>query len=184
MIRKICRYDNVVLILMSVAMFYSSYRYPFMINASGTSETYSDTPLSLQLGKYIIFVMIFTVIAINKLIATREIVFKFPLKCMLYFYLFITPVIYGLIVSSMVLVQSGFFVAIPLVLHTYPRAKLNYEILAKFMSFCVYLAILVNVIQIVLAITIGRMPALAYKGTILIRFGSFLDDPNGFGILL
>jgi hypothetical protein len=39
-------------------------------------------------------------------------------------------------------------------------------------------------IEIILFFAIGRLPALAYPGSISVRFGGFLDDPNGFPAIL
>jgi len=37
---------------------------------------------------------------------------------------------------------------------------------------------------VVLLIAFGRLPALAWKGSILVRFGSLWDDPNGFAMVI
>lgn len=177
-------YNRLLLIFMTVSMFYNWYRYPFMINSNTTSPTYVDTPLSLQYGKYIIFSLIFVLIAINRLTSVQGMVVRHPFVEIIYFYLFLMPIICGLLVKNFNLFKFGFFAVIPIIFHTYKRTGVNGNALAKFISFCIYLAIIVNFIQVALAVTIGRMPALAYPRTISIRFGSFLDDPNGFGILL
>jgi len=46
-----------------------------------------------------------------------------------------------------------------------------------------YVSFLVDATQVILFFTTGRLPALAWEGSLSIRFGSFLDDPNGFSVL-
>ncbi len=52
------------------------------------------------------------------------------------------------------------------------------------MSVFAIIGIIAEAIQVILFLTQGRLPALAYKNSISVRFGSVLDDPNGFAILV
>lgn len=51
--------------------------------------------------------------------------------------------------------------------------------------FCALLACAFGstLLQVFLFVAYGRLPALAYEGTYLVRFGGFLDDPNGFAAI-
>jgi len=54
----------------------------------------------------------------------------------------------------------------------------------KYFRFVFYYALASNLIEIILFFAIGRLPALAYYGSISVRFGGFLDDPNGFPAII
>jgi hypothetical protein len=45
-------------------------------------------------------------------------------------------------------------------------------------------SLLAEAVEILLYLGTGRLPALAYAGTVSIRFGSIWDDPNGFAIMI
>ncbi|MFQ1933233.1 hypothetical protein ACK350_07150 [Aeromonas veronii] len=68
----------------------------------------------------------------------------------------------------------------------FEKDKLN-SILKHFHSLFLisfFVLFVVNCIQVVLFISLGRLPALAWKGSLSVRFGSIFDDPNGFAIIL
>jgi hypothetical protein len=58
------------------------------------------------------------------------------------------------------------------------------EGLDRFFRFVFAYALLSNAIEVTLFLTTGRLPAMAYANSWLVRFGGFLDDPNGFAALL
>ena len=52
-----------------------------------------------------------------------------------------------------------------------------------YIKFTYWIAVFSSFAQILLFYSTGRLPALAYDNSISVRFGSFLDDPNGFGAI-
>ena len=56
--------------------------------------------------------------------------------------------------------------------------------LNRYFRFIFFYALASTLIEVILFLTIGRLPALAYVNSISVRFGGFLDDPNGFAALI
>lgn len=170
---------RIVSITILTLLFYLSYRYPFQINFSGTSPTYSDTPVYLQLGKFIIALFSCSVLIFFKIE---------KVKINTSFLLCTFAVLHSLLLVKGILFQQPeliemsfwFFAAVIISLHCRDFSFLDYDRLIK----CIFVAsVLINSAQIFLFVFFGRLPALAYEGTISVRFGSFLDDPNGFAAL-
>jgi hypothetical protein len=99
-------------------------------------------------------------------------------------YLFFVPVLMALVCQYPIFANTGIFFAVPIVLHTISNCKIRFSELNKAISFVIKTALIVNTIQVYLFWYFGRLPALAYYGSISVRFGSFLDAPNEFGIML
>ena len=177
------KFEICLFLLFTVAFFYNSYRYPLMINSSVTSPTYSDTPLLLQTGKYVLFVllMVYMYVRFAALRIDKEL--RIWLVVLL-FYLMAAPVVYGMVLGNLELLESGFFVAVSMVLVLCRAVEFDCRRAAKAMHVLLVIYLVVNAIQMVMAVVFGRMPALANPGSAEIRFGSVMDDPNSFGILL
>ncbi|SAK49604.1 hypothetical protein AWB76_01352 [Caballeronia temeraria] len=164
-----------------IALLYSSYRYPLQINSAQTSPTYSDTPPFLQAAKYLLLAAACAVIAVaagGLYIPRRKLGF-----IALYLALLVCPFIHLTFDGEPKHLAFAFVAAVAFFVSLSVRAVTMSSIDA-FMKFTLYLSLLVNLIQIILFYSIGRLPALAYEDTLSVRFGSFLDDPNGFGALL
>lgn len=162
------------------AIFYNSYRYPLQINFSGTSPTYSDTPFYLQIGKYI-FLLLITLAGFFSIRAPRR---SGESK------LFFTGVAFIFLVGAArgaAFQQESFFLVglIPLLacLILLSTRGVKMDLMGRFLGFCILVSLVVNAVQIFLFYTTGRLPALAYEDSLSVRFGSFLDDPNGFAAL-
>lgn len=177
--------ERAVLAMFAVLFLYDSYRYPFRINSTGTSPTYTNTPPLLSAGKYVLVlgVILYIVVRLKRTrlgLWPEGSAWRFA-----YLYLFLIPVVYGMLTRSAALVESGFFFLIPLALHFAGRRCVKAEFLSRILKWAVLAAAGVDFVQVVARIAWGRLPALAFPGPfVLSRFGSFLDDPNGFGILL
>ncbi|MFG1172056.1 hypothetical protein AAFN90_00315 [Erwiniaceae bacterium CAU 1747] len=52
------------------------------------------------------------------------------------------------------------------------------------LKFSAWILLIVDVIQYLLFLFLNRLPALAYEGSVSVRFGSIQDDPNGYAFLL
>jgi hypothetical protein len=176
--------DRWVAALLLVGFYYNAYRYPFSINASGTSPTYSDTPLWLSAGKYLLILLVLLYAVLVRVGSPRPLHVRGPLHVMGYLYLALMPIAAGVVTGSPELALMGFFFLVPLVLHLFSGWSLSLVRLNRLLAATIYVALAVEAIQVILFLVTGRLPALAYRGSISVRFGSFLDDPNGFGILL
>jgi hypothetical protein len=160
---------------------YLSYRYPLQINSSTTSPVYSDTPLSLQAGK---FALIFLTCCISVPFLFRKrfnrlqagivlltvIVFSFPLFKLLAGF------------ESRYL-ELSFWPLAALVL-VIPLKSIDLQSVDKYLKVVFFFAIVSDVIEISLFLLFGRLPALGWSGSLAVRFGGFLDDPNGFAAIL
>lgn len=177
--------ERALLAFFAALFFYNAYRYPFRINSTGTSPTYANTPPLLSTGKYLLVlgIVLYIIVQLKRTrlgLQPEGDAWRFA-----YLYLFLIPVAYGGLTESTVLVESGFFFLIPLVLHYAGHRCIKADFLARILKWTIALAIGFDAVQVVARIAWGRLPALAYPGSfVLSRFGSFLDDPNGFGILL
>lgn len=170
--------------MLLVGTYYSSYRYPFQIGATTTSPTYRDTPAWLSLGKYLLILAFVSALVLYRSAMAKAFRVFRPGIFVIYSYLFVAACALGAAVKDFSLIESGFFYSIPIALHLYHGHGLKYATLNRFLNWLVIISILSNVVQIMLFFLFGRLPALAFKGTILVRFGSFLDDPNGFGLVV
>ena len=164
-----------------VATLYSSYRYPLQINFSGTSPTYIDTPPILQISKYVIII---AAALLSIFSSTRNHITQ---KRFLFIIAYASIVAYPFIPFM----YDGDFrhlqfpiVSLCALLISVAVPDVELESLTRFMKGLLFISISANAIQILLFLTIGRLPALAYENTIFIRFGGFLDDPNGFAAIL
>lgn len=171
--------------MLIVILFYTSYRYPFMINSTQTSPVYSDTPGYLQAGKFLIFIGIFSFFSFKHLFSAKPFVINKLIIFCFYGYLFLLPLIYSLVTRNSYLFTVGFFFIIPIMFQLFfPTSALNLSRYSRIVSACIIIFIVVNALQIFLFLSIGRLPALGWKDSFSVRFGSILDDPNSFGIML
>jgi hypothetical protein len=160
---------------------YLSYRYPLQINSSTTSQVYSDTPLSLQVGK---FALIFLTCCVSVPFLFRKrfnrlqvgivlltvIVFSFPLLKLLAGF------------ESRYL-ELSFWPLAALVL-VIPLKSIDLQSVDKYLKVVFFFAIISDVIEVTLFLLFGRLPALGWSRSLAVRFGGFLDDPNGFAAIL
>ncbi len=160
---------------------YLSYRYPLQINSSGTSPTYSDTPVMLQVGKFILACPLFAIAAgrcLRQKLALKQWLAALGILFLSGYSLF--KIIGD---NSSKYLELSFWMLFPLVL-VLGSDGVKLSAIDRYLRFLLVFALGSTVIQIVLFLAFGRLPALAYEGTMLIRFGGFLDDPNGFGAIL
>jgi hypothetical protein len=165
---------------LALCTIYQSYRYPLQISDAGTSSTYSDTPLIWQAGK---FVLAFPLIAISALRWLTDAA-RLPRW----------PIVVGvLFLSSFSLLKIlnghdsqylniSYWMIFSLVL-VLSVDSVSVSAIDKY--FCILLAYAFGstLVQILLFFIFGRLPALAFEGTYFVRFGGFLDDPNGFAAI-
>ena len=163
---------------------YQSYRYPLQINSSGTSPTYSDTPVSLQIAKVLIGLFFCLVgcfyIPRRTLSLGRWALVGLAASMSMYPLLKAFGAEAG---DKSVYLDVSFWSLAPLLLALSVNS-ITFEDMDKFFRVIFFYAIASTVVEVLLFLTVGRLPALAYSGSFSVRFGGFLDDPNGFAAVL
>ncbi len=175
----------VLIVITNVYLYYYSYRYILKYNSTTTSPTYSDTPTIFKLAKYLIIILlliIFILYAIKKKIKIRG-KKMLTLAVML---ILIVQELYCFIVARGSDQLMFAICLLPPFLMILFNSKIDAKMLDKTFEIFVYIALAYEFVQIILYITTGRLPALAYDTGVItdVRFGSVWDDPNGFGIFL
>lgn len=180
---------NTLVALFIISFYYLSYRYPFQINSSLSSPTYSDTPAWLQTGKYALVAVVLALAAMAGAMrgAVRAAVSETPfaLTRLCFFLLAGFTLIKGLLLGSTDMLVLGCSLAAGFILSGLSlKWPIDTERLARVISVFAVLAVIMEAVQVFLFATQGRLPALAYRNSISVRFGSLLDDPNGFALLI
>ena len=161
-----------------------SYRYPFKISFSGTSPTYSDTPVALQIPKFLLMMLLCSIVL--KYLPSRLLAFR---QWTLVVWVFCLS---GYAVFKAAFAQSGTrtdyidtaFWPLTVLIIVIAVKPVQINAIDRYFRFVLIYALISNAVEIALFITIGRLPALAYENSFSVRFGGFLDDPNAFGALL
>lgn len=178
-------------------LYYNSYRYIFRINNARTSPTYSDTPLWLSSGKYLIifatFGLMVFILAMYKHRAKNYNGSDFGRQDRkneaIYIVLSVILCLYALSVT--VLTRDAyafeavcfFPVLVFMILGRFDREKF-FNQLYKILKVSAWIFLFYDIIQYLLFYFFNRLPALAYAGTVSVRFGSLQDDPNGYAFLM
>jgi hypothetical protein len=165
--------------VITVCAFYDIYRYPLRINDSSTSPEYSDTPFELQAGKYLLLGLL-----------TLPLLWRWRWPQSTTALLLLVLCAWMTSRSALAALLSGngqsLDIVAPLVCGGTIAVLLQVDV--KRFAYCVSAGIVAlhavaNVIQIVLLMTTGRLPALAYSGDAIKRFGGAWDDPNSVGLV-
>ena len=183
-INKFSAIDFLVVLTLLIALYYNAYRYPLQINNTGTSPTYSETPLILKVGKYLVTLAVLLVVLASKRTFTTRIRKAHFWYGGAWLLLIAIPVAWGLVTRNFQFIETGFFLAPGFFFFLLSYRAYNFSSLAQVLKYTVLIGIFFNLLQIFLFLTIKRLPGLAYPDSFAVRFGSFLDDPNAFGILL
>lgn len=175
--------------LLVISFYYVSYRYPFQVGDAGSSPTYSATPPWLQAGKYVLIGVVLAVITLVKVRRrgaradlANEQSSATPTASL---FMGVWAVAKGVLVGSVDMTIVGFMMLVGSLVGS---VRLNWRIdpalVTKHISVFAIIAVVVEAIQLTLFHGQGRLPALGYKDSISVRFGSLLDDPNTFAILV
>lgn len=180
---------RVMVALLLISFYYLSYRYPFQINSSTSSPTYADTPTWLQLGKYALIAAVLALAAIVNAVrgARRETISEAPfvLTRLSFALLAGYTITKGIVLGSTDMLVLGSGLAAGFILSGLSlKWRIDAGRLTRVVAVFALLAIIMEAIQVFLFLSQGRLPALAYKNSISVRFGSLLDDPNGFALLV
>ena len=173
--------------LLTMALYYLSFRYPFQINSTTTSPTYIDTPLilkALKYGLFIVWVYLYALLFFMLRTYTQSITKKDMLFLVASSIISIFPLVTFLISKEIFLFQTGLFFVATIFYSLYQEKYINLSKLSKIVSFFILAAIVFEGYQLINYYVAGRLPALAYENSISVRFGSIWDDPNGFALLI
>ncbi len=165
----------------AICTLYQSYRYPLQINSTGTSPTYADTPFGLQAGKFILAAPLFAMS-----------VYKFAhQKASLKSWLMALAALF--IASSALFKLSGdpdaryldvaFWMLFSMTLAG-SVDSVKVSAIERYLKYLLIYALGSTAVVVFCFFAFGRLPALAYEGSYVIRFGGFWDDPNGFAAVL
>jgi hypothetical protein len=166
-----------VLATLGVCLLYEAYRYPFQISST-TSPTYSETPLALQMGKYVLLGAIALVLLVVGRLpsALPDKLLAFACGWLLYRSLaavtatgetttfdVTAPFVFGGLIAVLLPGRIGRI--------AYPAAAATVAVHAA-----------MSVVQILVWATTGRLPALSHPDDAIKRFGGLWDDPNTVGV--
>lgn len=174
--------DRLVRLLVLLGLYYQWYRYPFQINDSGTSPTYADTPAWISAGKYLLLSAVLGWALLWR-VRGPTIRLPHPLTIVAFLFLALVPMAAGVAVGRVELLESGLFFTASLALFAFAGWTVSARRMDRVLVWAVYLALVVEGIQLILFFAFGRLPALAFANSFLVRFGSFLDDPNSWGMV-
>ena len=163
---------------------YQSYRYPLQLNYSGTSPTYSDTPVTFQIAKF--FVTLILCLIATFYIPSRSFPYKKWVLAGLALCMSAYPAlkVIGAESSDATIYLNVAFWPLAALILVISSNAITIAALNRYFRFVFFYALASTAIEVFLFLTIGRLPALAYADSFSVRFGGFLDDPNGFAALL
>lgn len=160
---------------------YLSYRYPLQINSAGTSPTYSDTPVLLQAGKFILVFPLFLIAAARCLRKSAPLKQWLIALAVLFLSTYSLSKVLGN--NNTTYVEVSFWMLFSLT-SVWAIDAVNISTIDRYLQYLLIYALGSTLVEVALFAIFGRLPALAFEGTYLIRFGGFLDDPNGFAAIL
>lgn len=174
-------------ILFLLLIIYNFHRYLFKYNSTYTSPTYTDTPFLWKALKYILVSIVITMIYCR--IRRFQISMLPPiliLYCVLLYLIFVN-VLFFLFVGQLFFDEIEYIFYFILLMPFAFFEKDELENLSGYIERNLnrgsWLLVIFNFIVIFNFFVFGRLPALAYSNSLLVRFGSFWDDPNGFGMV-
>ncbi len=170
---------------------YYAYRYLLRYNDTTTSPTYTETPQSIQLGKYILFALLSLAIAASAIRSERELGETGKTQGFTAALSILFAGLMGITLLDALRSTSGitdlpkdyFFLPVVILMPAFYQGATSLERLLRVgMGLLAYQTIF-DIYEFFEYSDKGRLPALAYTNG-FVRFGAGLDDPNGFGILL
>jgi len=162
---------------------YQSYRYPLQMGDTGTSPTYSDTPLIWQAGKFILALPLVAITAFRWFNSSARLPHRHWLIAMATVFLssFSLLKMLGGYDSHYVAISFWMLFSLVLVLDV---DFVSVSAIDKYLYILLAYAFGSTLVEVFLFLAFGRLPALAFAGSYLVRFGGFLDDPNAFAAIL
>jgi hypothetical protein len=178
------RGSPLIIAIFLILLYFMAYRYPFQIGDSGTSPTYDDTPLFLQLAKYILILPLAVVAFL--LYRGRE------LAIARVDFLILALTVYCALIGVVILadgspngfgiIQVSFSFVLFLVFSEPTVTRRNFGSLVTCLRVFFMVSVAVYAYQLANYFLYERLPALGYYGSFP-RFGGVWDDPNSAGII-
>jgi hypothetical protein len=172
--------------LFIVLVTYNFHRYIFKYSHGAfAKDDYQQTPLSWQVGKFIIVTVILSVIYFKGKFSLR-----FPFSLIL-FYAFLCIIIIvnvssGVFYNTILTDEFEYSIfaisLIPVAFITKESFSGLAEDIKSILNTCQYIIIFSNLLVIFNYFVLDILPFHAYRG-VLLRFGGLWDDPNTFGII-
>ena len=163
-----------------LCLVYLSYRYPLQVNDSGTSPTYSDTPAILQAGKFVLAVPLVVVSLFRGLWISLKLS-KWQLAvCAVFLCSFSSLKVLQEQDTQYVGLTFWMLFGLSLAL---AAGRVTTSGIDRCFRAVLWYSFASTFVQVVLFLVFDRRPALAFGGY-AVRFGGFLDDPNGFPAIL
>ena len=192
-VRRLPAVPAVVLAAAIVAVFYEAYRYPLRINDSATSPTYRSTPLSYQAGKYAILGAL-AIALLVVVVRNRRDLGRLSGADLLLLVLGSYALLRGGAATAQTHSQTSLRTILPFVcgvpfalagaswVHARAGRSTSFvRVAVLFGGAVVVLHAAVNLVEMALWATTGRLPALGYSHG-LVRFGGIWDDPNSTAV--
>jgi hypothetical protein len=181
------------------AFYYNWYSYPFKIGSTETSPTYSPTPSWILAIKYPIFLVLCALLLPGIVKNGQRIKIRRPLYFAAYVTLLLFSLFYGMLAETGRFLQVepflsqpdipkrsfdvGIFFVPAIVLHALPPERINFRPILNLLKVTLFIYLAFDLLEVGAFFFFGRLPAQAYENSILVRFGSLMDEPNCFGIL-
>ena len=168
--------------LLSLYLFYYSYRYIFKYNSSQTSPTYSDTPLAFQLLKYAILGCLLLVLVLQFRVTTR-IPYRNRKIFLITALLIVQFIVLGGLSKNLDAISTA-LILVPILFYVRCGDLPSLSKVEKILMVFWWFSFTYELLQIALYVVFKRLPALAYPtGKITdVRFGGAWDDPNGYAL--
>jgi hypothetical protein len=181
--------DIGLVLTLLVCAFYPAYRYPLRINDTSTSPTYSDTPTSLQAGKYVllaplaVFAAWYLARRVGRMSIRDWILAGFAAVAAARgaFVLLDERSVATADLVGPIAAVVPIALAAGIGLSRSPRARSLGDAAFAFAAALVLAHLVANVVQIFLWAAFDRLPALGYRDSLSVRFGGLWDDPNSTG---
>lgn len=178
------RGSPLIVTIFLILLYFMAYRYPFQIGDSGTSPTYDDTPLFLQLAKYILILPL----AVLAFLLSRGRELAIARVDFLILALTVYCALIGAVIladgsdSGFGIIQVSFSFVLFLVFSEPSVTRRNFGSLVTCLRVFFMVSVAVYVYHLGNYFMYERLPALGYYGSFP-RFGGVWDDPNSAGLI-
>ena len=168
-----------IMAIFLIVLYFMSYRYPFQIGDTDTSPTYTDTPVWLQLAKYVLLAPFLA----YALVITRINRWSFSAAELLIAALSLYSVLYGGAMAltganyGLTLIQVGFALLFAVLFAQRDVTRRSFGVFYTCLLWFFALSLVAYGVQLFLYAAFARLPALGYVGSFP-RFGGIWDDPN------
>lgn len=176
------RASPAVVAIFLLVLYFMAYRYPFQIGDSGTSPTYVDTPVALQVAKYVLLLPL----ALFVFLVSRGRELAIAKVDILVLILMGYSALVGLVVvadgapGALGIVQFSFSLLLFLVFSEPSVTRRSFASWVRCLRIFFHVSLAVYAWHLGAYFLYERLPALGYYGSFP-RFGGVWDDPNSAG---